>query len=408
MPHQWDYVRSDAKFLIGSGGVGSGKSWSLIYRTIRLAVENPGIKILITDNAWPSLRDTTYSDFFVVCPPELIMGHNRTTHLVSLVNGSTILFRAFDNANKVKRYTFGAIGGEEITDLPEEIFKTLRTRLRQPGMPNCFYGVTNPSTYQNWVYRYFINPDSLQKISGSEVVFSITRDNSFLDDEYVNDMESVKEIDESYYRRMINGEWGTLEGLIYELPAEQRNLPHRPNGYDLFLLGVDFGYTHPTAMVVIGVVTNRGKLEFDIVEEVYQTGMTSQMIVDEVQSLHDKYDFFDVFPDPARPEIMQDMDDSGLPVRWWTKQPGSVFSGVLKLKSLINQGRLNVHADCEKTLEEFDAYRWALGLSGAKREEPRDEYNHALDAIRYAIVTYLKEDAGDGSLEDILRAQKQL
>ena len=397
---QEQFVRHPARYLLNSGGAGSGKSYALIFRTLRLLVEHPGIKILITDSNWPSLRDTTYADFQVVIPEILVKKHNRVSHQFDFINGSTVIFRAFDNPNKLKRYTFGAIAVEELTDIGEDFFKMARTRLRQPGFPGLFYAATNPSTFQNWVYRYFIETP----IEGSAVIFSSTHDNDFLDESYINDMDSIKDIDEKYYERMVKGKWGTLEGLIYNLPAQYRKLPDNAPIPDLHMCAVDFGFEHETAICTIAVVGD----DFYVTENVYEKYLTSDDIVGIVEDLNAKTPFYGIFADSARPEIIKDLSDAGLPARPAQKGAGSVFAGIMKIKSLIKQGRLYVSEDSENVLKEFDSYIWAKPTISRKFEEPLKTSDHALDAIRYAIYTYLREDAGDTSLDNILKLQKML
>lgn len=398
--HQEQFVIDPSRYLLNSGGVGSGKSYALIFKTLKLLIDYPGIRILITDNNWPSLRDTTYYSFQELVPDELILKHNRSTHQFDIINGSMVIFRAFDNPKKLKRYTFGAIGCEELSDISEEFFKMARTRLRQPGYPGVFFAATNPSTFQNWVYRVFIK----DPIPGSKVIFSNTYDNIELDDAYIHDMDSIKEVDEAYHRRMVKGEWGTLEGLIYELPEDQRTIPEREGKYDLYLCGVDFGFTHPTAIVVIGVHGD----SFDILEEIYEQYLTSDDIMEYLKPLHRRYLFHGIFADSSRPEIIQDIDDAGLPGRASRKGAGSIFAGVMKIKSLIKKKLLHVSPLCENVLKEIDSYIWGTPRESEKYESPKDENNHALDAIRYAIYTYLREDAGDLELDEILRIQKIL
>lgn len=400
-PHQEEGVLSNTRYLLISGGVGSGKSYTLIFRVMRFLIEYPGIRILVTDSNWPSLRDTTYSDFLDLFPNELIEKHNRVEHKVVLVNGSSVIFRAFDNPRKLKRYTFGAIFAEELTDISEEMFKMVRTRLRQPGYPGSFTGATNPSTYQNWVYKTFIeNP-----IPDSEVLYSNTFDNRFLDDTYLNDMQSVESYDETYYRRMIRGEWGTLEGLIYELPYAQREDNVQDDSMGFYLAGTDFGYTHPTAIIVIYVSPDH---VFTIREEVYRTEMTSDDIIAELDRLYGKYRYIYNFADGARPEIIKQIQDYGLPCEAATKGPGSVFSGIMTVKSLINKGKFFVSLEAANTLYELDSYVWDKPSSESKIEQPKDENNHACDAIRMAIHNYLTYVARDTTIEDILKMQKVL
>ena len=179
-PHQRRFVDSKARYLLNSGGVGSGKTYSIVIKTLILCSQYPGIFILIGAQTYPLLRDTTLREFLAVCPRDIIKSYNRTEQHFILKNGSEIIFRSFDDANKLKSLNLGACGIEEMTDISEEIMKMLRTRMRQNGMPGCIYGATNPGTFGNWVYKYFIE----DPIPDSEVIYSISADNLYLPEEY--------------------------------------------------------------------------------------------------------------------------------------------------------------------------------------------------------------------------------
>jgi PBSX family phage terminase large subunit len=216
-------------------------------------------------------------EFFSIVPSEIILSHNKSNHHVILKNKSEIIFQQLDEPNKIKSYTLGAAAIEEMTDVPEEFFKMLRTRMRQSGMPGQIFGATNPDVFGNWVYKTFIE----SPIENSEVIFSNTARNKYLPEEFLADLEQLKRTNPDYYRRMVEGQWGAMEGLIYNLPMrsivdmpafEDRDkwIPwHRT--FDRFIAGLDFGFQHPTAMSIIG---KKRELSF-LCDEVYQRGLTS-------------------------------------------------------------------------------------------------------------------------------------
>ena len=130
-PHQTQFVNSDKRYVLNSGGVGSGKTYSIVIKTLLLIANNPGIFILIGAQTYPLLRDTTLREFLNVVPDEIITRFNTTQNHFIFKNGAEVIFRSFDDPNKLKSLNLGACGIEEMTDIDEEIFKMLRTRMRQ-------------------------------------------------------------------------------------------------------------------------------------------------------------------------------------------------------------------------------------------------------------------------------------
>jgi len=377
-PHQSAFVNSDARYLLNSGGVGSGKTYSVVLRSLKLCLEYPGIKGLLGAQTMPLLRDTTMSEFEHIVPSQLIRSHNKSTNTYTFKNGSSVLFRPFDDANKFKSLNLGFIGIEEMTDVKHDIFKMLRTRLRQKGVQHSLFGATNPGAFTNWVYKEFYeNP-----IPGSKVINSISRDNPFLPASYLEDLETLRITNPEYYARMVEGIWGALEGVIYQLPMSQRVEPSTlPETYDEIIAGLDFGFDHPTSLAVIGIRDPHCY----VIDELYKRGMSTSDIIAAVKESHSKYKFSTIYCDGARPEIIQDLQNAGLPA---VSAQKDVFEGIMFVKGMVNSGRLIVSQNCHYTLREFDSYIWDQGST--VKEVPIKLNDDCMDAIRYAFFTHLR------------------
>ena len=122
-PHQSEFVNSSKRYALNSGGVGSGKTFSICLKSLRLIIEYPGIFGLIGAQTYPLLRDTTLREFLNIVPQELIKSFNKSNNHFIFKNGSELIFRSFDDANKLKSLNLGFAGIEEMTDTTEDIFK---------------------------------------------------------------------------------------------------------------------------------------------------------------------------------------------------------------------------------------------------------------------------------------------
>jgi len=383
-PHQLEFVHSKKRYVLNSGGVGSGKTYSIVIKTLLLIANYPGIFILIGAQTYPLLRDTTLREFLNVVPDDIIQSYNKTQQHFIFKNKSEVIFRSFDDPNKLKSLNLGACGIEEMTDINEEIFKMIRTRMRQDKMPGCIFGATNPGTFGNWVYKTFIE----SPIDNSEVIYSVSADNLYLPGEYLKDLESMKKTNPEYYERMVMGKWGMLEGFIYNLPIRQRikELPDKKLIHR-WIAGLDFGFTHPTAMVIIGV---REDIYY-IYDEVYQHKMTSSDIINKVQEKMLEYNIDIIYCDSARPEIIEDLNRSNIPAQDSVKD---VFDGIMYIKGLINDEKLYVNQDCKYTLREFDSYIW--DAKNTVKEVPLKVNDDAMDAVRYCIYSDAKKNSYSG------------
>jgi len=381
-PHQSQFFNSESRFLLNSGGVGSGKTYSIILKTINLIRENPNIFILIGAQTYTSLRDTVLREFLNLVHPSMITNYNKSLLHFTFWNGAEVIFRSLDDESKLKSLNLGAVAIDEMTEIGEEIFKMLRTRLRQKNMPCCLYGATNPSTFGSWVYKYFIeNP-----ITGSEVVYSISADNEYLPKEYLADLETLRKSNPEYYNRMVMGKWGALEGLIYNLPMAQRSVnPTKP--YQRYIAGLDFGYDHPTAFLVAGVINGT----YYIINELHERKMTPDDIADRIKSKMEEYEIDIIYADGSRPEIIEHLNRLDIPAVGADK---AVFDGLMTVKQLINTQKLYVDAEaCPMAIREFDSYVW--DKKNKVKEIPIKLNDDSMDAIRYLCYSDLLKNGGD-------------
>jgi PBSX family phage terminase large subunit len=375
--HQSYFVNSDKRYILNSGGVGSGKTYSICLRAQHLCQTYPGIFGLIGAQTYPLLRDTTLREFLNIVPSEIIKSYNKTEQHFIFRNGSEVIFRSFDDPNKLKSLNLGFAGIEEMTDTTEEIFKMLRTRMRQKNMPGCIFGATNPGTFGNWVYKYFIdNP-----IANSEVIYSISADNDYLPTEYLNDLRTMKDTNPEYYERMVMGKWGSLEGMIYNLPMAQRIKPEQlPDKRKIhrWIAGLDFGFEHPTSLNIFGIRENT-YYQYD---EIYQRKLTSSDIIAIVKNKMQEYDIEIIYCDYSRPEIIEDLQRAQIPAEPCIKD---VFDGIMHVKSMIGDKKLFISNDCFYTLREFDSYIW--DAKNTIKEVPLKVNDDCMDSVRYALYS---------------------
>ena len=56
---------------------------------------------------------------------------------------------------------------------------------------------------------------------------------------------------------------------------------------------------------------------------------------------------------------------------------------------MVQAYKLNVTQDSLGTIDELRNYSWRRGIDGNYLNVPVDKYNHALDALRYGVTTFL-------------------
>src|SRR5574344_434668 len=121
---------------IYQGGFGSGKTFAGSLLGILLCIKYSGIKGLVGAQTFSLVRDTTLLTYFehlsnMGFKEGREFNYNKSSQKLEFKNGSSIMFRHFDEPNKLKSLNLGFAEMEETSDIPEETFKMLLGRMRQ-------------------------------------------------------------------------------------------------------------------------------------------------------------------------------------------------------------------------------------------------------------------------------------
>ena len=125
--------------------------------------------------------------------------YNEQKQVLKFPNGSKILFRHFEEPDKLKSLNVGFIEIEEMSDIPESTFNMLLGRLRQSKRPEWgkfvyrLFGHTNPQASKGWIYEYF----KKKPRPGYRRIIAPTTDNIYLRKDFVSDMK--EQYSEEYF-----------------------------------------------------------------------------------------------------------------------------------------------------------------------------------------------------------------
>lgn len=148
------------------------------------------------------MRDASQRVFFDVCPPSLVLDHNKAEQHTRLVNGLEIFWRSADNPDRLRGPNLGWAWVDEAAFVSEEAWKVILGRLRlEPGRA---WGTTTPNG-QNWLYRRCVVEDL-----GYGVHHAHTRDNVFNLASYAEDLAREYEGDPLYAAQELAGEFVDL------------------------------------------------------------------------------------------------------------------------------------------------------------------------------------------------------
>ena len=376
--------------FINYGGSGAGKSVFAAQNLLVGATLNEnrvGRNILVVRKVHRTNKSSTYAEIkSQMRTLGLLAGAkiNDSVMNITLHNGNHILFLGLDDAEKIKSITFDN-GGltdiwvEEATDITYDDYVHLNLRLR--GMTRHPYRMImtmNPISSSHWIKRHFID----EKKEDAVILKTTYKDNIFIDPEYVNYLESLKEQDEYYYNVYALGEWGVLGDTIfnnYEIhDFDVSALEGVPTSY-----GVDYGYHNPSVMLDVRIYDE----EIYICNEVYESRILNNEFIALCEEIGFKKSIRSIH-DSASPDKIKEFQNAGWNAIPADKGAGSVKAGIDWLK----RHKIHIHSvNCPNTATEFPMYHWRKNKDGQEIDEPVPINDHAMDALRYAVEEYRKE-----------------
>lgn len=301
---------------------------------------------------------------------------NKSTMTIELPNGSTFLFKGLDEVEKLKSIVgINDIIIEEASEITQEDFQQLDLRLRARVRFLQIYLMTNPTSKVNWIYRYFFENGTPPK---TFVLHTTYKHNKFLPSEYRQTLENMINTNPTWYKIYALGEFVSLGKLVYTnwergfVPSERDKLQ--------ILVGLDFGYSNDPSALIVSYVDIEHKIIY-IDREIYEKGLLNNMIYERIVNFGVAKET--IIADAAEPKSIEEIRRLGIPrIIAATKGPGSVNTGIQQLQ----QYKLVVNPSCINVIEELENYTYKRDKSTQEyTNDPEDNFNHAMDAIRYSI-----------------------
>lgn len=268
--------------------------------------------------------------------------------------------------------------GDEVADWSEEVFALLKSRLDKEY--SCFDGTYNPQYPNHWLKKFL---DSNADIFSQ--VYTID-DNPFLPPSFVENLKK-EYAGTVFYDRYILGKWTLAEGLVYSMFGDPCIVQDIPDTGDYYI-SIDYG-THNPFSAGLWCVT---KTEAVRIGEYYYCGReerkekTPEEYYSEVKRLAGGRDIKCLIVDPSADAFIATVKKHHeFKVRGAVND---VLPGIQTTAEMIASGKLKIHESCEDAIREFGLYRWD---EKAESDRVVKENDHAMDEIRYMVMTVLKK-----------------
>ena len=382
---------SKARYFIITGGRGSGKSFA-INTILLLLTYQAGHTILFTRYTLRSAAISIIPEFKEKIELLDKVDDFKITRdeIINKGNGSKIIFRGIKTSSGDQTANLKSLQGittwvmdeaEELTD--EDTFDKIDLSVRNKAQENRIILILNPTTKEHFIYQRWYEARGVQ--AGS----NITKDDTtyihttYLDNKdnlsksYIEQIEQMKQRRPDRYKHTIQGSWlDKAEGVIYSnWSIGEFKFVNK------VVYGQDYGFSNDPSTLVKTSIDKENKIIY-VKLCFYQAKLTTS----ELAQLNVKYAANDlIVGDSAEPRLINELSRhcNIVPA---IKGQGSVTYGI----SMIQDYDLVIDSDSTDLIKELNNYVWLE----RKSQTPVDNYNHALDALRYA-VSYQLQSGGD-------------
>lgn len=379
------------------GSRASKKSKTTALWHIVKLIEYPLANVLVVRKTERTLRDSCYSDLkWAIQRLGLDSYFSCTVSPLEITykpTGQKILFRGMDDPLKLTSISVpqGYICFcwiEEAYEINKESdFDMLDESIRGELPPGLFKRLTitfNPWSERHWLKRRFFDKED-------DSVLALTTNylcNEWLDESDKALFERMKVNNPRRYQVAGLGNWGIVDGLIFEnWKEEQFNIDDiKVNCESIF--GLDFGYTNDPTALFCGMIDKVNKKIY-VFDEIYEKGLSNAAIY---QRINDKgFSKELITADCAEPKSIDELRGLGLRrITAAKKGKDSIMNGI----QFIQDYEIIIHPKCVNFLTEISNYTWDKDKFGNAINKPVDDFNHLMDAMRYAIERHINLNAG--------------
>lgn len=404
---QLEVAKDKHRFRVICAGRRSGKSVLARLTLLKWALENIGTYYLVSPT-YRQAKEIHWREFVKEIPQAWINKKNETELSIVLKNGSVIALKGAENPDTLRGVKLRGLVIDEIASIRnwdwlwQEVLRPTLTDYQAPAIfistPkgfNHFYelyeqGQTGDEDYKSWKFTSYDNP--------------------YIPKEEIDNAK--KELTEDTFAQEYLADFRKFTGLVYK---EFQRETHVISGFEVtdnyrIYRSLDFGSTNPTVCLWIAV---DGDDNHFIIDEHYHTGETIDYHAGQINASKYSQKVVQTYGDPSGAQWIQEFAQRGVHITPATKETGTAFNtwvryGIEKVAERLKQipghtvpstnrnASLYVFSNCTNTIKEFETYRWkeksvtqAQDLN--EPDVPEKANDHAMDALRYFAVSYVKK-----------------
>ena len=382
------------RYRVVKGSRRSKKSKTMALNSIYNIMKYPESNMLVVRKTYRTLKDSCFTELKWAIKrlqvEHLWQVKESPLEMTYIPTGQKIYFRGLDDPLKItsiavevgvlcwmwieeayeitKEDDFDTLAESMLGDCPEHLWKQITLTF-------------NPWSDKTWIKARFFDVDDPDVLAMTTNYMC----NEWLSESDRKEFERMRDKNPRRYRVAGLGDWGVIDGLVYERWKEESfKLEQLPSDVKP-AFGLDFGYTNDPSALFCGFISLSERRLY-VWDEMYKTGMSNKAIYQEITRMG--YGKERITADSAEPKSIDELKGLGLRISGAKKGKDSVNNGIQWIQDL----EIIIHPRCVNFLTEISAYQWKTDKFNKKLNEPEDDNNHLMDAMRYALEQFIQKN----------------
>lgn len=384
------YWNFKGRYRVCKGSRASKKSKTTALWYIVNMMKYPDANLLVIRKTYRTLKDSCFTELKWAIKRLQVEAwweiKESPLEMTYIPTGQKIYFRGLDDPLKVTSITVEkgvlcwAWLEEAYEIMSESDFDTLDESIRGEVPEGLFKQWTitfNPWNEHHWLKKRFfdVEDDNILAMTTNYLC------NEWLDESDKKLFETMKKNNLRRYSVAGLGNWGIVDGLVYENWTERAFTLDEIKGCKT-TCGLDFGYTNDPTAFFMGFLDIENKRLY-VWDEFYEKGMSNKAIHDKIVAMG--YGKERITGDSAEPKSIDELKSLKLRIKGAKKGKDSIMNGVQWIQDL----EIIIHPRCTNFITEISNYTWAEDKFGNKLNKPIDDFNHLMDAMRYSLEEYI-------------------
>lgn len=367
-----DLTSTDKRICVFQGSSRASKTYNILIYWIYLLLQENNKVLSIVRKTLPALKGSVLRDLKEILIKFDLYEQDKWHSVDGYFElGSNIIeWFSVDDETKLRGRKRDYLFINEATEVSYDEYIQLMLRTSGRAIIDL-----NPSLWNSWIY-------DLEK--QDDVFYTIVtyRDNPFLPQSQVQEIEKLKTRDPNLWRIFGLGQRGLPEKLVF---SHQKMCLYIPEDCKLLGYGIDFGYADPNTLV--SVYKQKSTSAIYVHELLYLKNITIPDFIYKIKELGVTLTD-DFYCDSANPQAIEEMRRSGINAKPVKK--GSILHGI----DLIKRSDFYYTSDSYNLRKELESYMWKQDKEGKNLDAPIDDNNHLIDPIRYVLEMKIGRNTG--------------